>query len=118
VIRAVLDSSAVAIFGTERGEALGETVREIFDEDDTVVAVPVVCLMEAGGSGLVAANRRIQVLPATADRVQPVVDLLGILDITVGQACALDVAMVYDAYLLTADPVVYKGVGGDTIHPV
>lgn len=119
MIRAVLDPSALRIFGTARGVGLGETIAEICDEPGTVVAAPIVAVVEAGAAGRIAANGRIEVVAFTPGHLPRVDDVYRVFDLTLGQACALDLAMAHNAYLFTADPDAYATLaGGDTIHEV
>jgi hypothetical protein len=113
VIRLVLDTSAVAAFGT--GLDVGEVVSEIADEGHRV-GVPVVCLLEARSDHweLLAGHPAIEVLPVKADRLAGLVaarKVLGRLDM----ACALDAAREHQAWILTGETAAYGTAGKDIV---
>jgi hypothetical protein len=114
VIRAVLDTTAVAQFG--QSVSLGETMAEIADEPEVRIAVPVVCLLEAASqhTDLLVSHPTVVVLPLLADRLPELATartILGRLDL----ACALDTAMERGAYILTAETNAYGALGEDLV---
>jgi hypothetical protein len=118
--RLVLDTTAVLAYA-HGSEAVGETIREVVDED-AGYAIPVICLAEAAAQVdgrqlplldlLVAHSHALEVpLPHDWRALAIACRLYG----SVARGAAMTTAVLHHAYVLTANPAAY---GGDDIDGV